>query len=236
MDMDIIVLLVRSSSPAAAKGCSSWSPSSQLLFRYDSDMSGNEEADSSTPQQQHHHLDALSRYLDNFPAERAGPSQPLPAPSLRPPARPPGRRGIYRTGQRRQKANARERQRMHGLNGALDTLRGCVPIVSDTGQKLSKIETLRLARNYIQLLNGMLLDDSAIAGPSSSNRAQAAALLCRGMSQATSNTIGSLMGIRPANPQSASADAAGPSGRAQPNTYRLTDLLANTYTGELPFD
>nr|AAH94611.1 Neurod1 protein [Mus musculus] len=42
---------------------------------------------------------------------------------------------------RRMKANARERNRMHGLNAALDNLRKVVPCYSKT-QKLSKIETL----------------------------------------------------------------------------------------------
>ncbi|VIO91939.1 neurogenic differentiation factor, putative [Brugia malayi] len=45
---------------------------------------------------------------------------------------------------RRQKANTRERNRMHGLNRALDKLRQRVPITTQH-QKLSKIETLRLA-------------------------------------------------------------------------------------------
>ncbi|KIH53980.1 Helix-loop-helix DNA-binding domain protein [Ancylostoma duodenale] len=60
---------------------------------------------------------------------------------------------------RRMKANGRERQRMHGLNDALDVLRQYVPITTQH-QKLSKIETLRLAseilRNYIFALQRML--------------------------------------------------------------------------------
>ena len=56
---------------------------------------------------------------------------------------------------RRVKANARERGRMHGLNEALEELRKYVPCYSKT-QKLSKIETLRLARNYINSLSGIL--------------------------------------------------------------------------------
>ena len=48
-------------------------------------------------------------------------------------------------------ANARERNRMHGLNEALDELRKHVPCQTKT-QKLSKIETLRLARNYIRVM------------------------------------------------------------------------------------
>uniref|UniRef100_A0A182WQ83 BHLH domain-containing protein n=1 Tax=Anopheles minimus TaxID=112268 RepID=A0A182WQ83_9DIPT len=72
---------------------------------------------------------------------------------------------------KRKKANLRERNRMHGLNDALDRLRMCVPLPatvttasvrSDTNvdqggpastpQKLSKIDTLRLAQNYIRAL------------------------------------------------------------------------------------
>lgn len=44
---------------------------------------------------------------------------------------------------------------MHGLNSALDILRNCVPLANHH-QKLSKIETLRLARNYITALSAML--------------------------------------------------------------------------------
>eukprot|EP00064_Thunnus_orientalis_P002047 superscaffoldBa00000141_g2053 len=56
---------------------------------------------------------------------------------------------------RRMKANARERSRMHGLNDALENLRRVMPCYSKT-QKLSKIETLRLARNYIWALSEVL--------------------------------------------------------------------------------
>ncbi|VDO73209.1 unnamed protein product [Onchocerca flexuosa] len=53
---------------------------------------------------------------------------------------------ISKSRMRRQKANTRERNRMHGLNRALDKLRQRVPITTQH-QKLSKIETLRLASN-----------------------------------------------------------------------------------------
>ena len=55
---------------------------------------------------------------------------------------------VVKLKQRRVKANTRERSRMHGLNVSLDLLRKVVPCYS-TNQKLSKIETLRLAKNYI---------------------------------------------------------------------------------------
>uniref|UniRef100_A0A8C6TK21 BHLH domain-containing protein n=1 Tax=Neogobius melanostomus TaxID=47308 RepID=A0A8C6TK21_9GOBI len=58
---------------------------------------------------------------------------------------------VERSKVRRMKANSRERTRMHDLNSALDNLRKVVPCYSKT-QKLSKIETLRLAKNYILAL------------------------------------------------------------------------------------
>ncbi|KAM6977261.1 neurogenin-1 [Aplochiton taeniatus] len=53
---------------------------------------------------------------------------------------------------RRSKANDRERNRMHNLNDALDTLRGILPAFPDE-TKLTKIETLRFAHNYIWALS-----------------------------------------------------------------------------------
>lgn len=52
---------------------------------------------------------------------------------------------------RRLKANDRERNRMHGLNGALETLRTVLPTYPEDA-KLTKIETLRYAHNYIWAL------------------------------------------------------------------------------------
>ncbi|KAK7002801.1 hypothetical protein BgiMline_004214 [Biomphalaria glabrata] len=51
---------------------------------------------------------------------------------------------------RRQRANDRERNRMHGLNEALEVLRTTLPNSSDA--KMTKIETLRYACNYISAL------------------------------------------------------------------------------------
>ncbi|CAG0884391.1 unnamed protein product [Cyprideis torosa] len=55
---------------------------------------------------------------------------------------------------RRIKANDRERNRMHMLNGALDRLRCVLPTTDDN--KLTKIETLRFAHNYIWALSETL--------------------------------------------------------------------------------
>ena len=56
---------------------------------------------------------------------------------------------------RRSKANDRERNRMHGLNDALESLRSILPVTSDEN-KLTKIETLRMAHNYIWMLSQTL--------------------------------------------------------------------------------
>ncbi|XP_028289358.1 neurogenic differentiation factor 6-A [Parambassis ranga] len=83
---------------------------------------------------------------------------------------------------RRIEANARERNRMHGLNNALDSLRKVVPCYSKT-QKLSKIETLRLAKNYIWALSEIL---STGKRPELLMFVQT---LCKGLSQPTTNLV-----------------------------------------------
>ncbi|XP_007524213.1 neurogenin-3 [Erinaceus europaeus] len=66
---------------------------------------------------------------------------------------------------RRKKANDRERNRMHNLNSALDALRGVLPTFPDDA-KLTKIETLRFAHNYIWALTQTLrLADHSLYGP-----------------------------------------------------------------------
>ncbi|CAH8612091.1 unnamed protein product [Schistosoma curassoni] len=57
---------------------------------------------------------------------------------------------------RRLKANRRERARMHALNNALEQLRIVLPHSSCESIKLSKIETLRRARDYIISLIDLL--------------------------------------------------------------------------------
>ncbi|VDN54980.1 unnamed protein product [Dracunculus medinensis] len=91
---------------------------------------------------------------------------------------------------RRQKANYRERNRMHGLNRALDNLRQCVPLTTQH-QKLSKIETLRLARNYIAALNYILRSGTQ------PTPLEYAFMLSNGMSQTTTNLIATLLNVQP---------------------------------------
>lgn len=66
----------------------------------------------------------------------------------------------------RSKINSRERKRMHDLNSAMDSLRDVMPYAKGPSvRKLSKIATLTLAKNYIQMLSKsveemkQLLDD-----------------------------------------------------------------------------
>ncbi len=92
--------------------------------------------------------------------------------------------------QRRVKANTRERSRMHGLNEALDVLRKYVPCYSKT-QKLSKIETLRLARNYISVLSTILKEGRR---PDNVTFAKA---LSKGMSQNTMNLVAGCLQLNP---------------------------------------
>ncbi|KAM3871676.1 neurogenic differentiation factor 4-like [Diretmus argenteus] len=91
---------------------------------------------------------------------------------------------------RRVKANARERSRMHGLNDALDNLRRVMPCYSKT-QKLSKIETLRLARNYIWALSEVLE-----SGQSTESHGFVE-MLCKGLSQPTSNLVAGCLQLGP---------------------------------------
>ncbi|XP_075755628.1 class A basic helix-loop-helix protein 15 [Pelodiscus sinensis] len=61
---------------------------------------------------------------------------------------------------RRLESNERERQRMHKLNNAFQALREVIPHVR-AENKLSKIETLTLAKNYIKSLTSTILQMSS---------------------------------------------------------------------------
>ena len=73
---------------------------------------------------------------------------------------------------RRVKANDRERSRMHNLNDALDALRGALPAFPDE-TKLTKIETLRFAHNYIWALSETIRAADLQAGSKAAGRAPA---------------------------------------------------------------
>ncbi|XP_056149667.1 neurogenic differentiation factor 6-B-like [Lampris incognitus] len=104
----------------------------------------------------------------------------------------PSKGRVDRARVRRQEANARERSRMHGLNAALESLRKVVPCYSKT-QKLSKIETLRLAKNYIWALSETL---SAGKRPDLLAFVQT---LCKGLSQPTTNLVAGCLQLNARN-------------------------------------
>jgi hypothetical protein len=91
---------------------------------------------------------------------------------------------------RRIKANGRERERMKGLNEQLEILRETIPCFS-LSQKLSKIETLRLAKNYIEALSEMVQNDHL---PDNTHFAQ---LLCKGLSPNTMNLVAATLCLNP---------------------------------------
>lgn len=99
---------------------------------------------------------------------------------------------------RRTNANARERNRMRGLNDALDQLRDAIPTIYDWNydqkpavrvQKLSKIETLRLARNYMAALTEIVVTNVEM------DSTLYAQFLCQGLSQPTANIISAQLGV-----------------------------------------
>lgn len=91
---------------------------------------------------------------------------------------------------RRIKANARERSRMHGLNEALELLREVMPSFNMV-QKLSKIETLRLAFNYIGALSDILAENKPTDNKTFAEK------LCTGLSQNTMNLIANALEVNP---------------------------------------
>ncbi|KAM7385918.1 hypothetical protein PAMP_001960 [Pampus punctatissimus] len=93
----------------------------------------------------------LSRFSPNVRSE-AGDSAEVcsEAASVKNLEHKPGLRG-----RRRMKANDRERHRMHNLNCALNALRSVLPALPEDA-KLTKIETLRFAHNYIWALTETL--------------------------------------------------------------------------------
>ncbi|XP_024877990.1 basic helix-loop-helix neural transcription factor TAP [Temnothorax curvispinosus] len=113
-------------------------------------------------------FDELSSSSDSgFDVSFESPKHELPADALFPPAKEEKRKKTRNTRcksptqvlrlkrNRRIKANDRERHRMHTLNDALERLRMALPTFPED-TKLTKIETLRFAHNYIWALSQTL--------------------------------------------------------------------------------
>lgn len=94
------------------------------------------------------------------------------------------------------------------------------PLTSDK-HKLSKIETLRLARNYIVLLRSILATKSPVLEPST-----VVSLLTPGLSQTTGNAIQSLVGFTSVQPQSLTSRKENSLHHSPALHYTLNDLLS----------
>nr|CDS25803.1 neurogenic differentiation factor 1 [Hymenolepis microstoma] len=96
---------------------------------------------------------------------------------------------------RRARANDRERNRMHGLNRALEALRQRMPVFA-ANQRLSKIETLRLAKNYIRALTDIVQSDNG-GSDSQPDSLKMALTLTEGLSQNTTNLVAGALKVSP---------------------------------------
>ncbi|KAM7534535.1 hypothetical protein Aperf_G00000107564 [Anoplocephala perfoliata] len=91
----------------------------------------------------------------------------------------------------RLRANDRERNRMHDLNRTLDDLRDCLSIFT-FDRRLSKIDTLRLATNYIAFLTEKLSTQNK-----QPDRLNMALTLTNGLSVDSTNHIARRMNFDP---------------------------------------
>jgi neurogenic differentiation factor 1 len=116
---------------------------------------------------------------------------------------------------RRIKANGRERERMKGLNEQLERLRETIPCFA-LSQKLSKVETLRLAKNYIEALTQMVSTNQI---PDNTHFAQ---LLCKDLSPNTMNLVAATLSLNPRLLQS--NEEMYPSMMTLDDTYMLSSM------------
>lgn len=74
---------------------------------------------------------------------------------------------------RRLRANDRERRRMRSLNRALESLKKCLPVPQNK-RRVTKLEILRIACNYIRSLSDTLSEDCRSSdGPSRGKKSRA---------------------------------------------------------------
>jgi len=78
--------------------------------------------------------------------------------------------GVEATAQRQRKAaNERERRRMNSINRGFDRLRARLPLMARLEKKLSKVDTLKYAINYISDLSRLLNEEPSSSSSSSSS-------------------------------------------------------------------
>ena len=77
---------------------------------------------------------------------------------------------------RRLRANDRERRRMRSLNRALESLKKCIP-VPKSKRRVTKLEILRIACNYIRSLSDTLKGENAPAGAALRKRSRGDAVV-----------------------------------------------------------
>lgn len=65
---------------------------------------------------------------------------------------------------RRLRANDRERRRIQSINGAMEALRRVIPDTRND-RKVTKLQLLKLAQNYIRYLSGILTTNSNMGSP-----------------------------------------------------------------------
>ncbi|XP_039194259.1 neurogenin-2 isoform X2 [Crotalus tigris] len=123
---------------------------------------------------------------------------------------------------RRLKANNRERNRMHNLNAALDALREVLPTFPEDA-KLTKIETLRFAHNYIWALTETLrLADHCGGGGAAAAAAAAAAAFSEAVLGSISGGGGSSSSISPAASSGSWSCTTSPAPSAASSAYSCT--------------
>ncbi|XP_026524405.1 neurogenin-2 [Notechis scutatus] len=182
-------LLDPRSSPSSSSSSSSSSPSSSSLAPFSSGSEGEDEVEEEPP-----HVLSPSGQAPEV-AVKAAEHARLPLLGLRRhdykrrSGRAQNASRLTKTAEtvqrlkksRRLKANNRERNRMHNLNAALDALREVLPTFPEDA-KLTKIETLRFAHNYIWALTETLrLADHCGGGGAAAAAAAAAAAFSEAM-------------------------------------------------------
>ncbi|TGZ54311.1 Class A basic helix-loop-helix protein [Temnothorax longispinosus] len=115
--------------------------------------------DSLTGKRTRHHVAEVGEESDSSGSERSPKQAKRRNRGSAPPATRRRKSGISARERnlRRLESNERERMRMHSLNDAFEQLREVIPHVK-MERKLSKIETLTLAKNYIMALTNVICE------------------------------------------------------------------------------